>query len=213
MNGKDGLPLWMRNASQVPWFFHPDEGIDVAVLAMASARIHEYDYQEIPTSLFLTPERSARLGLGVGDETICLGLFSPFVGHSRFTPIARAGIIAMMPDGELPHPRFGRMESYLIESRSRGGLSGSPVFVRNTVHPQGVDQDGTPIRFSVSSDFHLLGLLSGHWQSTSDSTNGNDLNMGLSLIVPATKILETLLHPKLVALREEAFQRGLVPGY
>jgi hypothetical protein len=38
------------------------------------------------------------------------------------------------------------------------------------------------------------------------------MNMGLSLVVPAKKILETLFHPDLVAIREEAFQRGYIPG-
>jgi hypothetical protein len=209
MNGKDGLPLWMKNSTAVNWFFHPDEAVDVAVLPMATIRLHDYDYQEIPTTIFLTPQRAERFGISVGDETICLGLFRPFVGRNRFTPIARSGIIAMMPDGELPHPQFLTMEAYLIESRSRGGLSGSPVFVRNTIHPQGVDSAGAPIRFSASSDFHLLGLLSGHW--TANPTSGKDGdNMGLSLVVPAVKILEALCHPDLLVLREEAFRRGFI---
>jgi hypothetical protein len=205
MNGKDGLPLWVKNATEVPWFFHPDESIDVAVLPMASARLHDYDYQEISTSMFATPQRIADYGIGVGDEIVCLGLFSPFVGRSRFTPIARSGIISMMPDGELPHPGFIKMEAYLVESRSMGGMSGSPIFVRNTIHPQAANSEGKTVQFSVSSDFHLLGLLSGHWAAA-----GN-VNMGLSLVVPASKILETLFHPHLIAIRQEAFDRGLVP--
>jgi hypothetical protein len=32
--------------------------------------------------------------------------------------------------------------------------------------------------------------------------------MGLSLVVPAAKILETLFHPDLLVLRKEAFERG-----
>jgi hypothetical protein len=207
MNGKDGLPLWMKNTTAVGWFFHPDEAVDVAVLPMASIRLNEYDYQEIPTTIFVTAERAAVFGISVGDETISLGLFRPFVGRSRFTPIARSGIIAMMPDGELPHPKFLTMEAYLIESRSKGGLSGSPVFVRNTIHPQGIDSAGTPVRFSASSDFHLLGLLSGHWTTDPTSSKEGD-NMGLSLVVPAAKILETLFHPDLLVLRKEAFERG-----
>ena len=211
MNGKDGLPIWGKNTTQVPWFYHPDEAVDVAVLPMGSARIHDYDYQEISTNMFITAQRSSEYGIGVGDEIVCLGLFSPFIGNQRFTPIARSGIIAMMPDGELPHPQFLRMEAYLIESRSRGGLSGSPVFVRHTIHPEAVNSEGKTIRFSASSDFHLLGLLSGHWEEASSSSGAGNVNMGLSLVVPASKILETLLHPDLVTIRQQAIERGLNP--
>lgn len=209
MNGKDGLPLWMKNTTEVPWFFHPDDAVDVAVLPIASVRMDEYDYQEIPTGIFVTPEITATHHIGVGDEIICLGLFSPFIGNARFTPLVRSGIMAMMPDGALPHPSFGSMEAYLIESRSMGGLSGSPVFVRNTVHPHGIGEDGQHIHFSASSDFHLLGLLSGHWKAPSGTNNESHANMGLSLAVPASKILDTLFSPELLSIREEAFKRGL----
>ncbi len=212
MNGKDGLPLWMKNTTQVPWFYHPDKAVDVAVLPMASARLHDYDYQEIPTTIFITSQRTAEYNIGVGDEIVLLGLFSPFVGSLRFTPIARSGIIAMMPEGELPHPRFLTMEAYLVESRSRGGLSGSPVFVRNTINPHAVDANGITTTFSASSDFHLLGLLSGHLKEGSGSVSNAEVNTGLSLVVPASKILEALFHPDLVAIRAKAFERGSNPA-
>jgi hypothetical protein len=127
-NGKDGLPLWMNNGDRVPWFFHPDETVDVAILPMASIRLREYDYQDIAIDLFLTSARSEEYEIGCGDDVFTIGLFAPFAGTVRFTPIVRTGVIAMMPEGRIHHPKFGSMEAYLTESRSLGGLSGSPGY-------------------------------------------------------------------------------------
>jgi hypothetical protein len=208
-NGKDGLPLWMNNGDRVPWFFHPDETVDVAILPMASLRLNEYDYQDISVDLFLTSTRSEEYEIGCGDDVFTIGLFAPFTGTVRFTPIVRTGVITMMPEGSIPHRDFGSMEAYLTESRSLGGLSGSPVFVRDTVSVQGFNKEGKPRPFSAPAGFHLLGLLSGHWDTS--TVSGSSLNMGISLVVPATKILEALFSPDLTALRQEAFQRGLIP--
>jgi hypothetical protein len=210
-NGNDGLPLWMKNTDEVPWFFHPDETVDVAILPMASLRLREYDYQDISTNLFLTSARAQEYEIGIGDDVFTVGLFSPFVGTVRFTPIVRTGVIAMMPQGRIPHPKFGSMEAYLTESRSLGGLSGSPVFVRDTVSVQAVNKEGVPRPFSAPAGFHLLGLLSGHWDAPAAKDVGGSTNMGISLVVPATKILEALFSPELTELRNDAFQRGLIP--
>ena len=209
-NGKDGLPLWMKNTDEASWFFHPDETVDVAILPMASLRLREYDYQDISTNLFLTSDGSQEYGIGIGDDVFTIGLFAPFIGTLRFTPMVRTGVIAMMPQGRVQHPKFGSIEAYLTESRSLGGLSGSPVFVRDTVSVQGVNKEGKLRPFSAPAGFHLLGLLSGHWDAPAAANDGS-LNMGISLVVPATKILEALFSPEITALREEAFQRGLIP--
>jgi hypothetical protein len=205
-NGKDGMPLWMKNTDEVPWYFHPDETVDVAILPMASTRLREYKYQDISTTLFLTDERREEHNIGIGDDVFTLGLFRPLIGASDFTPIVRTGVIAMMPSGRVDHPDFGSMEAYLTESRSLGGLSGSPVFVRDTVNMQVQNAQGEPRWFSASSGFHLLGLLSGHWDAK--ALEGGSLNMGISLVVPAPKILEALFSAELIELRNEAVNRS-----
>jgi hypothetical protein len=210
MNGKDGFPLFMKNGGE-GWFFHPDDpSVDVAVLPMASLRLPEYDYQDISIDRFATAERIQKYGIGVGDEIINIGLFSPFIGSSRLTPIVRTGTLAMMPDGRLPHPVYGSVEAYLAEGRSIGGLSGSPVFVRDTVQLPVQTQDGAPAQLSALGTFHLLGLMLGHWDAPPDfsEADGRSVNMGISLIVPAYKILEVLFSPDLTTLRQEAFDRG-----
>jgi hypothetical protein len=120
-------------------------------------------------------------------------------------PLVRSGNIAMMPSDKLPIKHFGEMEAYLAEGRSIGGLSGSPAFVRNTVQLPINSSKGRG-HLSGLGSVHLLGLIHGHWDlpiSFSESEQYEAVNMGVSIIVPAKKILETLYHPTLVALRDE----------
>lgn len=168
-------------------------------------RWDEYDIQSIPENMFATDERIATFNIGVGDEITVVGLFTRFTGITKITPLVRTGNIAMMPKDKIP-TAFGEIEAYLAEGRSIGGLSGSPVFARNTVTMGGSDKQGIPIRFFGLGSFHLLGLTHGHWDlpvSFPDSQRAEAVNMGVSIIVPAKKILETLYHQTLIALRKE----------
>jgi hypothetical protein len=59
------------------------------------------------------------------------------------------------------------MDAYLAEGRSIGGLSGSPVFVRNTVNRRVPTAKGRPKHISGLGSLHLLGLIHGHWEGGS----------------------------------------------
>lgn len=116
----------------------------------------------------------------------------------------------MMPRDKLPTKDFGFMEAYLAEGRSIGGLSGSPVFVRNTLDMPAQTAKGTLSHMSGLGAIHLLGLMHGHWEvptsfSTTEQTEA--VNMGVSIVVPAKKILEVLYHPELVAMRKEHLEK------
>ncbi len=125
------------------------------------------------------------------------GLFIHLAGSARNLPIVRMGNIAMMPDEPVP-TRTGAIDAYLIEARSIGGLSGSPAFVRRTVSA-GIGRS------------YLLGLMHGHWDvppearddevAQADEEAQGKVNMGIAVVVPATKILEVLNQPALVAIR------------
>lgn len=213
MNGKDGLPLFAKTGDDLQWFYHPTEpnAVDVAVSPFASARLKEYDIEWLPEEMFATPERIKTFGLGLGDELVAVGLFTGFHGDSMVTPIVRTGNLAMMPSDRVPVKHFEPMHVYLAEGRSIGGLSGSPIFVRNTVnlatHKPVVDHGGIGMQFlSGLGSLHFLGLMHGHWDvelGTQHPVQAEAVNMGVSIIVPAEKILETLYHPELVRLRNE----------
>jgi hypothetical protein len=205
MNAKDGMPRYLRSGSQ-DWFYHPTEpdSVDVAVLPFGTPNFKEYDITWIPEEIFATEKRIAEFDIGLGDEIVIIGLFTRFFGRKELVPLVRTGNVAMMPREKLPIRGFGDMEAYLAEGRSIGGLSGSPVFVRNTVKMQARTDSGSAGYMSGLGRFHLLGLMHGHWDlpvSFSPTEQAEAVNMGVSIVVPAKKILETLYHPRLVEMR------------
>lgn len=107
----------------------------------------------------------------------------------------------------------------MVEARSIGGLSGSPAFVRMTILEKKLvtlgDGERREMACTLPGQFFLLGLVHGHWDIHPKDKNesnwigakgGKDddaVNLGIAVIVPAKKIMETLYHPELVAMRAE----------
>ena len=89
----------------------------------------------------------------VGSPVGLTGLFVHHHGSSRNIPIVRSGNIAAMTD-EPVSTRRGLMTAFLVEVRSIGGLSGSPVFAEGVaetgviglVHGHFDQRDNDPIR-------------------------------------------------------------------
>jgi hypothetical protein len=210
-NESEGGSAFVRGTEEINWWTHPtDESVDVAVLGWVPPE--PIEYRTVPLEMFLTEEIIRSKSIGVGDEVFMTGLFIHLVGSARNQPIVRMGSIAMMPDEPIPS-EAGSVEGYLIESRSIGGLSGSPAFVRETI-PMGLGA------------FHLLGLVHGHWDIPLDQIadsvlpDVNDavanVNMGIAVVVPAEKIREVLFHPQLVDRRQrddERWRRETAPRF
>jgi hypothetical protein len=81
--------------------------------------------------LFVTPLVVERFDIGLGEDTFMCGLFASHHGGERNIPMTRFGNIAMMASQAAPvelETGFKR-PCYLVDTRSRGGFSGSPVFV------------------------------------------------------------------------------------
>ena len=216
MNAKDGMPRFLRTGDQ-PWFYHPTEkdSVDVAVIPFGCENFSEYDITWIPENIFATEKRIADFNIGLGDEIVIVGLFTRFHGATHLIPLVRSGNIAMMPRDKMPIKGFGDMEAYLAEGRSIGGLSGSPVFVRNTVNLPVQGTKGALAQMSGLGSLHLLGLMHGHWEvpaSFSNAEQAEAVNMGVSIVVPAEKILEVLYHPELVAMRKEHYEQTKKTG-
>lgn len=210
-NGTDGLPMFATPGEDNRWFYHPTEEdcVDVAVMPFSTLRMDEYDVTPIPIAMFATDEKISQYEIGIGDEIVNVGLFTPFFGSSHLIPILRTGNIAMMPRDKVPVKNFGSMDAYLAEGRSIGGLSGSPVFCRNTVKMPTVGANQEMSFITGLGKTHFLGLMHGHWDMPVDSSEAvrQFVNMGISIIIPAKKILEVLNNQELVKLREEAFKR------
>ncbi len=183
---------------KLKWYYHPtDDSVDVAVIPWAPSK-ELVDYLPAGVDMFVDDEKISKYSIGIGDEVFISGLFTRLPGTGVNIPIIRSGIISMTPKGRvIPTQVFGNIEGYLIEARSLGGISGSPTFVYKPDARQ----------------YFLLGLMHGHWdipegilneQIQIDSTNEkSSVNMGIAIVVPAKKILETLQHPELIAMREK----------
>ncbi len=204
-NTKDGGSALVIG-QEVKWWYHPtNESVDVAVMPYYPPP--EFEFKMVPVSAFLSDETIRQKSIGTGDEVFITGLFAQLFGLQRNLPIVRMGNIAMMPN-ELVPTSIGNIVAYLIEARSIGGISGSPAFVRETV-TMGIGA------------FHLLGLMHGHWdippEQRSDIADTDSLgavNMGIAIVVPATKILEVLNQQPLVDMRragDEAKRKETMP--
>jgi hypothetical protein len=212
----EGKPFFLRvnkrdggsDAIQVgdlQWWYHPnDELVDVAVIPR-SPLWNEYEYKTVPVDLFLSSQIIEERKIGCGDEVFIVGLFTKLSGRTRNIPIVRMGAIAMMPT-ELVPLESGDINAYLIEARSIGGLSGSPVFVQGTVRLKQFE----PEVFEGHGSHYFLGIMRGHWYippqtkndeiSIEENINGR-VNMGIAIVTPADKILEVINQPKLKEMR------------
>jgi hypothetical protein len=189
VNAKSGLQ-WIETDLK-KWKTHPDPAIDVAVLRKSLN--DSLDHRQWPTHGFAIPEIVVKERIGIGEDVFFMGLFSEHYGVTKNIPITRIGNIAAMPDEPVP-TSLGPMLAYLVEARSIGGLSGSPVFVN-----VGGGLRGQFVR--TLSKFYLLGLMHGHFDAMDakgDATIVDDgfertpVNMGIAVVVPAEKILEVI---------------------
>jgi hypothetical protein len=197
MDGKS-IEIQIRNGA-VEWFIHPtDISVDVAVCKFVPP--NNLDYQAIPTTMILTESERQSKGIGLGDEVFVTGLFSYHRGTQKNIPIMRVGNIAMIPDERIPVKNFGPMEAYLVEMRSIGGLSGSPVFVAKQSDPKNMTM-------------YLFGFIQGHFDIDSetiiDGTLPDDgtkagVNVGIAIVTPASKILDILNSDELIASRRKS---------
>lgn len=194
------------------WIFHPDDSpamgkewleysdslrYDVAVMPCPDA-IFERAYFTIldlsPDSI-VTPELIVEDGIGPGDDVALAGLYRNHVGKQSNIPVIRSGIISAMPE-EPVWTELGPMEAYLIEIRSLGGLSGSPVMWLSG--PGRLDTKSGVMRYGDYC-FFLLGLVHGHFDAPKSDRFVSEawpyperMNEGMSMVVPVAKILETV---------------------
>jgi hypothetical protein len=185
------------------WYIDPDDyNLDVAV-ASVTLRKEDFDFRTIPISMVVTPQVAKDYFIGVGEDVFLTGLFSKHTGTKKNLPIIRSGTIALMADPEEPVEVniMGvrcEIEAHLIEARSIGGLSGSPVFV----HLGHIRPVKTP---SDVGQIYWFGLMHGHWdvkvrpdEYEDDSTETppqEKVNMGIAIVVPSYKVLEVIERP------------------
>jgi hypothetical protein len=220
VNTKDGkLDVFDLDPRQ--WIYHP-AGDDLAICKLPfEERADDYDHSFISEDNFLTTFDMQDLNIGLGDETFEVGRFFNQEGRQKNLPSLRFGNIAQMPWEPIRQARgnkYFNQESFLVEARSQGGFSGSPVFVHTNPGWRRPPAKMTEYDYEKWTKLDepqtfLLGVCWGHindWQPVRDAT-GEPISSGLKVrdnagmmaVVPAWKITEMLHMPELVKARRE----------
>lgn len=193
-NTMSGGSIPVHVQADVTWWFHPeDDAVDVALLSLSSPPHDDLKVTVIPSSMFVSEDDFVAGRIGLGSDVSIVGLFKLMAGDTKNFPIVRVGNIAMLPTDKVVTERYGPADLHLIDAMSINGLSGSPVFV--------TQQSG------ADYTFHLLGLIHGHYNMPAITREPSDsrtsltekilANIGISMVVPARKILEVANQPKL----------------
>lgn len=123
----NGVPtgLAYQDTTEQEWFFA--DGHDLAVRPLAvSDDIHRTKF--VTDEWLLSKDWLEALDIGPGDSCVSVGRFVGHAGKTLNNPVVRFGQISQNP--KEPIVIAGREEEcFLVESRSIGGYSGSPVMV------------------------------------------------------------------------------------
>lgn len=194
LNDKDGGSRWVKTKVS-SWYCDPSDNLcDIAILRRDLP--NWADHTAIPRHYFLTDEIMSKFEFDITDDVIVVGLFHRRVGNRRNVPIVRSGAIASINDDELVSTRLGEMRAYLIECRSIGGLSGSPVIVISDSdhHWKLKLQKGDSTMF-------LMGLIHGHFDLKSDSIDAlgsakdrdpENINTGIAVVTPVSRLTKLI---------------------
>jgi hypothetical protein len=214
LNTKDGGATWAESHAG-SWYQH-DSSVDCAILPWSPPTELNVDYRAWHLWSWVTGDPMRQEGIGIGDEVFIIGLFRNHLGRDRNEPILRVGNIAAMPADPIRTRLYGDMRAILVEARSIGGLSGSPVFahlgfarLRDGHYMQWQATDGTV------GPFVFLGLMHGHWDALEtevDVLAGQEkINMGVGIVVPAEQIirdLRTVIEESAMALKKRQDQEN-----
>src|SRR5258708_9213603 len=165
----EGNQQWEDTPLQC-WKFHPDHPkVDLAALQIGIDST--WDHVAWPGEYFASKDSIdndlSDRKLELGDELFFAGLFWLHKGQNRNIPIVRIGNIAALREEPVLSPGAPPMDAYLVESRSIGGLSGSPVFIdimtaKSTLQPKSGCMAAAHWEPSPSR-FRLVGVVHGHF--------------------------------------------------
>jgi hypothetical protein len=196
------------------WIRHPKKD-DLAVCQLSGFDPGNYKFITIPTALFMRQDLLQQTGIGPGDDTYLIGRFINHEGKQKNLPTVRQGIISMMPEEKFQTPSHGMRERFLVEVKSIGGYSGSPVVVSIPAIRQSTPFM-TPLGGPAPTAEYLLGVDCGHILNKEpvfliDKKSGKPMktdyeaqsNTGMALVIPAWEILEILQCEQLTKQREQ----------
>ncbi|HVS81901.1 MAG TPA: serine protease [Pyrinomonadaceae bacterium] len=214
MNTDDGSSItW---ALPDDWYYSENPAADVAVMFIPI--IPGLTTHSVAIEDFATDEVIQKESIGIGDDVFAIGLFTRKSGEQRNTPIMRSGIIASMPE-EPFEVEEGQHDAYLVELRSIGGISGSPVFVNLPFWRLGPEMFEARVslgEMTLRWKMHLLGVIRSHWNlEREDIAEGNvaatmenkeieKLNTGIAVVTPIKDVLSIINGEAMMEIRKKA---------
>ncbi len=194
--------------TQDQWHRHP-LGDDLAIMPIRlKSQFHKFNYTK--REGLITREFINEHNIGPGDGVFLIGRFIHHEGKKQNLPLVRRGIISLMDKEPIRNHFTGlAQDSIVVETRSIGGYSGSPVIV--IVEPL----SHRPHTSDLSLNWHarLLGIDWGHIQIHEPviDQSGNkhpdkwqvQTNSAMTCIVPAWKIEDLLELEEMVEIRKE----------
>jgi len=193
----------------------PNPVTDVAVCIMPSDRFTDCIVDWFQYDVIAPYSQTAYSGFAAGDSVFSVGLFEGFSGNNEIMPIARFGKISLMPhesekiDAEIVRDTYTPITAYLAEMTSWEGQSGSPVFVyfQEGRYDCLEFEEQTAPRVERNEPT-LIGLVQGFFD-----VQGQKINSGIMIVVPAQDIINTLMEDELVRDRQQAKEQKTEPRF
>ena len=232
----DNSSIWIRvnrkrssprlyETKRSEWICHEDRFIDVCVFPCNLSWWEGEDDVDVgvvsASREILTPEKERQQGeLRVGDPLFMPSVFVGRVGSRRNIPVLRLASVAALAEEPV---EWGsrRRPAYLIETRSLGGTSGSPVFLHTAAIGRFIG-DGSEAWADVwqnadTGEYELPYFLIGMMQGTHGGQYASDFatdpedervvptdadfNAGIGIVIRYQEILEVLNRDELKAAR------------
>lgn len=209
------------------WHRHPTSDLAIAYLPELDESVHRFN--GVPVDMILNEENLRILDVGIGDDTFLVGRFVNHEGRTENRPTVRFGNLAMRESERDPvsvDDPVGPQVAMLIETRTIGGYSGSPVFLRIPSWEIELGSEPNSSRRDLRDNFRmlvpgeppptvtlLLGTLGGWLRGRRGKVYTGKKEIpgqrteaeptGMAWCIPSWKVLELLNLPKLECLREE----------
>ena len=139
--------------------------------------------------------------IGFGDDVFMLGLFLDETGTAIELPKARFGNISAMPSRhtQIEQENGRKHPSIIIDMHSRGGHSGSPVFVYRTLGANLDMANTTNIGLKEGTLFKFFGVHWGQFTETLELKSGEEVAgwSGMTCAIPAWRLEGVLNLPEI----------------
>jgi hypothetical protein len=198
--GNYSQEVFLNEHGNANWITPEDRSVDLAVLPYLPDQAR-FDYKVVSTNAFATKDILLHNGVAEGEPVLFAGFFQQFPGKKRMEPIVRQGIVAMIPDENIPFVDAPE-RLYLADVHVFGGNSGAPAFVNlGGLHGASL---------TIGEDYRLFGIVNGFVfedenfnlrlaTSFKGKVRGNS---GVATMVPVDELKALLEDPRLRDQRE-----------